>query len=122
VSGNSGSNARDKKMKKEILETDKFPTIVFAPQKVLGYAVGTGGSQVQMQGVLTLHGQQHPMTLVIPVRTEGSHATAQVHFEVPYVQWGLKDPSTLFLRVNKTVEIDVRAAGTLTSPVISSQR
>jgi len=30
---------------------------------------------------------------------------------VPYIQWGLKNPSLLFLRVNDHVDIDLRAAG-----------
>ena len=112
TTGNSGSNARDKKMKREILETDKFPTIVFAPQKIMGTVASSGGSQVQMQGVMTLHGQLHPLTLVIPVQVNGSSASALVHFDVPYEQWGLKNPSTLFLRVSNTVQIDVHAVGT----------
>lgn len=120
-SGNSGSNARDKKMKREVLETDKFPTIVFAPQKVTGNVAPSGGSQVQMQGTMTVHGQQHAMTLVVPVTVSGSAAAADVHFVVPYVQWGLKDPSTLFLRVGKTVDIDVHAVGTLTSEAAATR-
>jgi len=113
TTGESGSNARDKKMKKDILETQKFPTIVFTPQKVVGSVAASGGSQVQMRGVMTLHGGAHPMTLVVPVQVNGDTATALVHFDVPYEQWGLKNPSTLFLRVSNTVQIDVHAVGTL---------
>ena len=119
--GDSGNNTRDKKMKHEILETDKFPTIVFVPQKVIGMVTPNGGSQVQMLGTMTLHGQPHPMTLVIPVQVSGTSATALVHFEVPFVAWGLKDPSTLFLRVNKTVDIDVHAVGTLATQVATAR-
>jgi hypothetical protein len=38
-----------------------------------------------------------------------------MHFVVPYVAWGLKNPSTLFLRVSDKVNIDINAAGRLTS-------
>ncbi len=115
ASGESGNGTRDKKMKREVLETDKYPTIVFAPQHLTGTLAPNGGSQVQLQGTMTLHGQPHPMTIVVPVQVSGTQASAYVHFEVPYVDWGLKNPSTLFLRVSKTVDIDVRAVGTLTS-------
>ena len=83
TTGQSGSNARDKKMKKEILETDKYPTIVFAPQHVIGTVASNGGSQVQLQGSMTLHGQGHPVTLVIPVLVNGNQTSADVHFDVP---------------------------------------
>jgi polyisoprenoid-binding protein YceI len=114
TTGQSGNSSRDKKMKREILETDKFPTIVFAPQHMTGTVAHHGASQVQLQGSMMLHGQGHPLRLVIPVRVNGNHTSADVHFEVPYVQWGLKDPSTLFLRVGKTVYIDVHAVGMMT--------
>jgi polyisoprenoid-binding protein YceI len=113
TTGQSGSNARDKKMKKEILETGKFPTIVFAAQQVKGAVAPDGGSQVQLVGAMTLHGQSHPMTVVVPIQVSGNHASADVHFVVPYVDWGLKNPSTLFLRVSKTVDINVHAVGTI---------
>ena len=100
-------------MFKNILETDKYPTIVFTPLRVVGNVAPGAASQVQLQGSMMLHGQSHPMTLVVPVQVNGTNATAEVHFTVPYVDWGLKNPSTLLLRVNKEVEIVVHAIGTL---------
>jgi hypothetical protein len=34
-------------------------------------------------------------------------------FVVPYVKWGMNDPSTLMLRVSKEVQIDLLLTGTL---------
>jgi polyisoprenoid-binding protein YceI len=115
TTGNSGSNARDKKMKRDILETDKFPEIVFTLQKLTGALPTNGASQMQMEGIMTLHGKPHPMTLVVPVQVDRTSASALIHFDVPYVAWGLKNPSTLFLRVSDKVNIDVHAVGVLTA-------
>ncbi len=120
TTGNSGSNARDKKMKRDILQTGQFPTIVFTPQRIIGVVAGSGTSQVQMQGMMTLHGQSHPMILAVPVTVSGDVATADVHFVVPYVEWGLKNPSTLFLRVSDKVDIVVHAVGSMHTAATAS--
>ncbi len=119
-SGNSGSNGRDKRMKRDILETQKFPEITFMPQHVTGTLAPDGSSQMQIEGQFTLHGQAHPMSVTMPVAVAGSHLSADVHFTVPYVKWGLKNPSTLFLRVSDKVEITVHAVGDIQSQTAGS--
>jgi hypothetical protein len=42
---------------------------------------------------------------------EGGRVNATADFEVPYVKWGMKDPSTLFLRVKNSVLINIVAVG-----------
>jgi hypothetical protein len=39
------------------------------------------------------------------------HWSADVHFTLPYAKWGVKNPSTLFLRVGDSVEIELVVAG-----------
>jgi polyisoprenoid-binding protein YceI len=111
-SGNSGNDDRDKKMHNEILESDKYPEIVFVPSRVQGAVPAQGSAKVEVAGALRLHGQEHPTTLVMSVEHAGEgDLSATTHFAVPYVKWGLKNPSTFLLRVSDTVEIDIRAAG-----------
>jgi polyisoprenoid-binding protein YceI len=113
TSGNSGSGARDHKMNKDILESQKYPEVIFAVDQVKGALAPSGASTLQVSGNFILHGQSHPLTLSIPVQVTGQQAAADILFNVPYVQWGLKDPSTLFLRVSKDVQIAVHAVGRL---------
>jgi hypothetical protein len=51
------------------------------------------------------------MTILVEAVPTASGLDVTTHFSVPYVRWGMKNPSTLFLRVGDTVSIDVRAAG-----------
>ena len=37
--------------------------------------------------------------------------TATLHFAIPYAKWGMKNSSTLFLRVSESVDIDLTASG-----------
>lgn len=111
TSGDSGSHARDHKMHKDILESEQFPEITFTPEKLQGQVLPQGDFKVQVLGTFTMHGAGHPLTLVIQGHLTGQQLTADTHFTIPYVSWGLKNPSTLFLRVNDTVDIAIHAAG-----------
>lgn len=107
ASGDSGSNARDSRMKKNILETDRFPEIVFRPDRVEGKVSPRGASQVQLHGIFSIHGQDHEIAFPVAVESSNGQYEATAHFEVPYVKWGMRNPSTLFLRVNDKVEITI---------------
>ena len=97
----------------EILEVSHFAEISFAPHSYQGTLAPSGDSSIEVTGTFTLHGSPHELTVPMQVHIEGTNCTAKAHFSVPYVKWGLKDPSTFILRVGKEVEIDLILTGTL---------
>ncbi len=113
TSGNTGNDSRDHKMHKEILQSDKYPEIRFALQKMEGTLPPSGSSELKLTGVMSIHGSEHPITVSAPVQISNGRATTDVHFVVPYVQWGMKDPSTFVLRVSKEVDINVHLVGSI---------
>ncbi|HZQ71215.1 MAG TPA: YceI family protein [Terriglobales bacterium] len=117
TSGNSGNEGRDRKMHKEVLESDKFPDITFIPTKVTGQVSPEGDSSVQVEGTFRLHGSDHPISVAIPLHVNQGLVTANYRVVVPYVAWGLKNPSNFFLRVSDKVDVNVVAVGHLTQSV-----
>lgn len=115
-SGQSGNDGRDKKMHKEILESSRFPEITFTPVQVRGQIALQGDSEVEVRGNFNLHGVDHEITLKTHLHVAGDQLIADIHFPVPYVKWGLRNPSTFILRVSDTVNIDLRAIGRLARP------
>jgi len=113
ASGDSGSGMRDRKMNKEVLESTRYPEIIFRPDRIEGPVSPSGKSSVMVHGIFNIHGADREITVPAQVDTGSDHWTATVHFTVPYQKWGMKNPSTLFLRVSDTVEIDLLAAGAL---------
>jgi polyisoprenoid-binding protein YceI len=109
TSGESGSEGRDRRMHAQILESARYPEIVFTPDRVEGAVAPQGASQVEVHGVFRIHGAAHEVTLPVEVQMADGRPTARIHFTIPYVKWGLKNPSTLFLRVGDKVDIDVIA-------------
>ena len=113
-SGASGDAGRDKKMHAEVLESDKYPAITFRPDRAEGKLELAGQSTLQVHGIFSLHGADHELMVPATVKLDGKNWSASVHFTVPYVQWGMKDPNVFLLRVSKTVNLDIAAAGMVT--------
>lgn len=111
TSGESGNSGRDAKMHKEILESRTYSEITFAPLEAEGLVQPEGDSQVQVKGTFRLHGRDHEMVIPVSVRISGSELTLDTNFSIPYLSWGLKNPSTFILRASDTVEVSVHARG-----------
>jgi polyisoprenoid-binding protein YceI len=112
-SGKTGNDSRDKRMNKDILKVEQYATVSFEPKTYTGAIAPSGESTIQATGIFTLLGTPHEITIPMQVHLDGSSARAKAHFVVPYIQWGLKDPSFLFWKADKDVAIDLLLAGTI---------
>jgi len=106
ASGNSGDDKRDRNMHRDILESAKYPDIVFTPDRVDGSVATQGASQIQVHGTFRIHGAAHEITLPLQVQMNNGQASVKTTFTIPYVQWGMKNPSTFLLHVGDGVEIE----------------
>jgi polyisoprenoid-binding protein YceI len=117
ASGESGDSARDKRMHTAVLESVQYPLITFRPTHVDGKIDLAAGGTVTVSGILNLHGQDHPLNLTVNLHPQGTAAGLATHFTVPFVAWGLKDPSTFIFRTDKEVTLDVDAIALPQGPV-----
>lgn len=115
ASGDTGNSNRDRKMHGDILKSAEYPTIIFVPQKVDGHVALNGSSQIRIQGMIQIMEAQHAITIPVETQIDHGQLKAKLEFAIPYVQWGLKDPSTFILRVDKSVKIEVQASGSVTT-------
>jgi polyisoprenoid-binding protein YceI len=111
ASGDSGSTARDRRMHKDILESSRYPDAVFAPDRFDGHFGPDGSADLQVHGLFKIHGTEHEVTFPMRVEMQGEQVTATTHFVIPYVKWGMKNPSNFILRVSDKVQIEIRATG-----------
>jgi polyisoprenoid-binding protein YceI len=119
-SGATGNGMRDRKMHKEILESATYSEISFRPDRVDGTVAALGKSSVKVHGIFSIHGVDREITVPAEVEMAPDRWNATLHFTIPYEKWGMKNPSTLFLRVSDSVEIEVTAAGNLSRNASSS--
>jgi polyisoprenoid-binding protein YceI len=111
TSGDSGNSGRDSKMHKEILESQKYREITFAPLEVEGDVPPQGDSQVRVRGTFRIHGQDHEIVIPVAIHSAGAELTLDTDFSIPYLSWGLKNPSTFILRASDTVQLSIHASG-----------
>ncbi len=112
-SGESGNGTRDRKMTDDELKAGQFSTVTFAPSRYTGMLAKSGASTIMVEGVFTLLGTPHTITVPMQVEIDGARCTVTGSFPVPYVKWGLKDPSVLILRVGKEVTIRLGLVGSI---------
>jgi polyisoprenoid-binding protein YceI len=111
ISGESGNSSRDARMHKEILETPKYPEVIFRPTQVEGKVGQAGASDVKLNGVFSIHGADHGLTALVHAEFTGDRWKGTSRFEVPYVKWGIKDPSNFLLKVKPVVSVELEMSG-----------
>lgn len=115
TTASTGNNARDRKMHEKILETRLFPEIIFDVERISGALRRVGRSDVLLHGTIDMHGIRRTADLPATILVEGDKIRATGQLTIPYLEWGLRDPSFFVLRVAKEVQVVIRAAGQLTS-------
>ena len=113
ASGASGSGARDHRMHANILESGKFPEAIFTPDRMEGKLAVPGSSTVRLHGMLKIHGSAHELWMNVEAKATESQIESVITFEIPYVAWGIKDPSNFLFKVNKSVQCSIRTVSPL---------
>lgn len=113
TTGRTGNAARDKELQDDVLESKRYPSIFFHAEHLRGeLPKADGSSDVIAEGMLNIHGADHPLQMKVHLVRVGHALSATTHFTVPYVEWGMTNPRDSFFHLGKTVQVDVSAKGT----------
>jgi hypothetical protein len=113
TSGESGNDSRDRRMHKEILESGQYSEVVFRPDHADGTVIPQGNSSVKLHGIFSLHGADHELNVPTQATVTGGQWKGTAAFEVPYIAWGLKNPSNFLLKVKPVVDVQLDLAGSV---------
>ena len=116
TSEESDNVSLDRKILGEVLETRQYPEATFIPVRVDGRLEAEGESALQLSGTFRLRGLEHDFMVATTATRNGEQLTASTHFLIPYVDWGMKNPGGVLLRVGNQVEINIKTTGRLTLP------
>jgi hypothetical protein len=109
----SGNGSRDAKLHNVVLESARYPDIVLALQRLEGTFPATGKGSLVAVGEVRIHGSLHAVRWPVEVSNQDGKVTAHAEVSVPFIAWGLEDPSLLFIRVAREVQLTIDAAGSL---------
>ena len=118
--GVTGNPKRDKTMKEKVLLTPTAPSIVFHPARFRGILPETGAADVALTGSVSVAGLEQPLTLVAHVVRSAAGLHLQSTAPVPFVEWGLHDPSVLFMKVQKIVQLSIEGDASIDGAPVSS--
>lgn len=113
TSAGTGNTKRDRKMHARVLRSSDFSEISLRAERLEGELAHEGSNRVTLHGHVKLLGQAHEIAIPLQVDITGESFVAVGEFEIPYVDWGLEDPSTFVLWVAKVVGVKFSASGTI---------
>ena len=110
----TGNRRRDRKMHRDVLESERFPQIVLRPRSFDGTWPAVGeATDITVRATLEIHGEGHSLVFDATVERRARTLRFDARFEIPYVEWGMKDPSRALLRVGKVVTVALRGQAAL---------
>lgn len=107
ASGRTGNESRDRAMHERVLRSDEFPEIVFHAEAL---------DDTSLAGALEIVGARHPVSIAYEQSKPVAGRLEIIgRTRLPYVAWGLEDVSTFVLRVDKSVDVELRVVGVVSS-------
>jgi len=111
--GQTGNDGRDKNMHARVLESAKYPEAVFTVDRFEGKFDPAGASAVKLHGAFKIHGVAHELTMDVKSKSANGQLDADITFSIPFISWGMKDPSNFLLKVGKTVDVAIHTTAPL---------
>jgi polyisoprenoid-binding protein YceI len=108
-SAKTGNGTRDATMHEDVLESERYPEIVFTAEHLQLKRSAADRGEAVLSGRVRLHGDEHKLEIPAHLERDGDAVRIDARFRIPYVEWGLRDVSNLLLHVGPEVEVRVEA-------------
>jgi polyisoprenoid-binding protein YceI len=119
-SASTGIGMRDSKMHADVLESERFPEIVFFPERLVAMEGDASRRRLSVEGRIRIRTAERAFAIPVEAEIHDRRVRIRGSFVIPYVRWGMTDVSTFLLRVGATVEVHIDAAGMLDLPLLGA--
>lgn len=111
ASMDTGNAKRDRTMREKVLETNRYPEIVFELARFTGDLSRVRPGQNfsgEIEGTLTVHGRSQPVRSPVEVNVLEDHAIVTGSFPLHWKKYGLADPSFGLVKVKDPMRVVFR--------------
>ncbi|HEX5369557.1 MAG TPA: YceI family protein [Dehalococcoidia bacterium] len=101
---------RDRFIKQNTLQTSKYPDAVFTIESVDGFPAGyTQNEQIQLtlNGTLSVHGVDKPVTWTVLARQAGDTLTATADTDINFTDFGMSPPNVQIAKAKNAIHLQV---------------
>lgn len=112
--------SRDRNMREKVLETDRYPEIVFEARRVTADLARLKAGErftAVVVGDLTVHGRAVPIQFPVEVSVLAERVILQGSFPLSWKQYGLHDPSFGVVKVKDPLKVVFRLIAVPSPPV-----
>lgn len=103
----TGIGLRNRHMRDDYLETDKYRYAIFAGQINEVIRQESGEFNVKATGTFKLHGVEKELTATATVKPEGSSFVAETQFNVALTDFDIKVPQLMFMKIDENMDVRV---------------
>jgi polyisoprenoid-binding protein YceI len=101
----TGIGMRDRHMRDEYLEVDKYPYASYEGHILRTSVLSGGGFRVTATGTLSLHGVSHDREIACDVTPAGEGYRARCAFDVLLSDYDIEIPKVMFLKLANEIQI-----------------
>ncbi|MGE5457825.1 MAG: YceI family protein [Methanococcaceae archaeon] len=103
----TGIGLRNRHMREEYLETDKYPLTTFKGKIIKADKISEGNFKVLAEGDLTIHGVTKKVQTIGQISNIGNGFHITSKFEVRLPDYNIEVPTMMFLKISEIIKLDL---------------
>jgi polyisoprenoid-binding protein YceI len=104
----TGIGLRDRHMRENYLETDRWPKAFFKGKITHTKDLGNGRKAVHVSGIFSVHGVENPLDLEGTMEFKGDQIIITASFDILLTDYNIKIPKIMFLKLDNEIRIRIR--------------
>lgn len=103
----TGIGLRNRHMRENYLETDKFPYTHFTARLTDSDRVSDSSFAVTADGSFYIHGHSRPLVLTVDIFPDDTSIRVSCRFEVNLKDYDIDVPSLMFLKIDEIIKVEL---------------